>query len=678
MLGKFTGKFKIVLLPVSFLFAIAGANAQSNGIWMSEEEINQLPVTGTPWNKLVDRAQNHTNNPDLANQNDTTDTNTVAKALVYARTGNTTYGDEVLYTLQRLIELNPTSRSSEWTILGTLRSLGSYAIAADLIDLKNYAPDFDKNKFRPWLDKARYAQTSSSPDGGGSVVSRQEIRPNNFGTHASASRIAASLYLQDQTDLNRAISVFKGWLGDRSAYTGFKYGDLSWQANRNSPVGINPKGSKIDGHNVDGVLPDDARRCGSFDGSFCKSGYMWEGLQGVVVAAEMLHRAGYPAFEWSDRAILRSMKWLHTTTFEDGKNYPAEGDDIWQVYIINNRYGTNFSTGSSSTTTPGKMMGFTEWTHSSNDAGDISNPGSGTDPGDGTDPGEVTDPEVPACEITHEELAIADSYVRGDTYRDDNFGGDDQLVVKGAGTDVYTRRAYLQFDLNSFASSSVDSAALTAYVDYHQNPGKAVPLKLFSVVSNNWEENAVTWSNQPGEATLLDVVNVTDVGTVKFDISDYVDSELAGDRKVSFVLLDDSGTNEMLRIRSREAGSQQPGLSLCGETTLPQPEPEPEPEPQPEPEPESSMLSLVSSKFWSSTGNLQITLQQASSGATIKVTDDSGSTIAFGRAPVDGSSFTLKESFYSGSGSCNYSVTDGSGEIDFKVQGSRRYGCGPR
>jgi hypothetical protein len=161
--------------------------------------------------------------------------------------------------------------------------------------------------------------------------------------------------------------IFKGWLGDRSAYTGFRFGDLSWQADQTRPVGVNPKGSTINGVNVDGVLPDDARRCGEFIPSIapCKTNYMWESLQGTVAAAELLHRAGYPVFEYSDRAILRAIEWLHKTTFADGKNYPAEGDDIWQIYIINKRYETNFPAGSSSTTSPGKMVGYTDWTHSS-------------------------------------------------------------------------------------------------------------------------------------------------------------------------------------------------------------------------------------------------------------------------------------------------------------------------
>ena len=76
----------------------------------------------------------------------------------------------------------------------------------------------------------------------------------------------------------------------------------------------------------------------------------------------MLHRAGYPAFEWEDRAILRAIEWLYNTTFDDGKNYPAEGDDRWQIWIINKRYGAKIPV--ASPVSPGKMIGWTDWTHS--------------------------------------------------------------------------------------------------------------------------------------------------------------------------------------------------------------------------------------------------------------------------------------------------------------------------
>jgi hypothetical protein len=67
------------------------------------------------------------------------------------------------------------------------------------------------------------------------LVSTHEDRPNNWGTHAGASRVAVAVYLGDSAELERAAQVFKGWLGDRASYAGFNYGDLSWQCDAANP-----------------------------------------------------------------------------------------------------------------------------------------------------------------------------------------------------------------------------------------------------------------------------------------------------------------------------------------------------------------------------------------------------------------------------------------------------------
>jgi hypothetical protein len=36
----------------------------------------------------------------------------------------------------------------------------------------------------------------------------------------------------------------------------------------------------------------------------------WTALQGVLVQAVILHRAGYAVWHWQDRAILRAVQWL--------------------------------------------------------------------------------------------------------------------------------------------------------------------------------------------------------------------------------------------------------------------------------------------------------------------------------------------------------------------------------
>lgn len=348
------------------------------GIWISKEEIMRLPIAGqtgcntncsAAWNRLAADAQNSVSNPDFVDQNSKNDVYILAKALVYARTDNASYRAQVRDGLKLLVSKHPISSSSSWDWLGILRGLGSYVIAADLIDLKSYDATFDQAQFRPWLKSVRSAIVEG---GRGSVISAQEKRPNNFGSHGSASRIATALYLNDTADLNRAIQVFKGYLGDRASYAGFTYGaDLSWQCNESAPVGINPAGCVKNGHNIDGVIPDDMRRvseagasCGNMAWPPCKNAntnYVWEGLQGVVVSSEMLHRAGHDAFNWQNKAVKRAINWMYTTTFSDGQPFPAEGDDAWIVAIINKRYNTTYSPGSGST--PGKMVGYADWTH---------------------------------------------------------------------------------------------------------------------------------------------------------------------------------------------------------------------------------------------------------------------------------------------------------------------------
>ena len=108
------------------------------------------------------------------------------------------------------------------------------------------------------------------------------------------------------------------------------------------------------GHSIDGVLPDDQRRSGGFRWPPPKENYVWEALQGATLEAELLGRAGYPAWDWSDQALLRAVNWLYKVD-----HYPAQGDDSWLPWLIDRRYGTDFHT--SAPSTPGKNFGFTDW-----------------------------------------------------------------------------------------------------------------------------------------------------------------------------------------------------------------------------------------------------------------------------------------------------------------------------
>jgi hypothetical protein len=323
--------------------------AATRGIWLSREEIAQLPMSGSAWEALREAAQSPTGTPNLSDQDQDNNVLVLAKALVYARTGEEKYRTAVRSQCMAAIDTELDGRT-----LALGRELAAYVIAADLVGLT----PAEEEAFRAWLGRClREALTD-----GRTLRSTHEDRPNNWGTHAGASRAAVAVYLGDRAELERTAQVFKGWLGDRSSYSGFEYGELSWQADPAQPVGVNPAEAVKQGESIDGVLPDDMRRGCGFQFPPCETGYVWEALQGATVTAEILHRQGYDAWNWEDRALLRAVRFLH----ELSRRYPASGwwasgDDAWNVWLVNHAFGSDFP--AQSPASSGKNMGWTDWTH---------------------------------------------------------------------------------------------------------------------------------------------------------------------------------------------------------------------------------------------------------------------------------------------------------------------------
>ncbi|MGZ4276372.1 MAG: CBM96 family carbohydrate-binding protein [Solirubrobacteraceae bacterium] len=317
------------------------------GIWTSPAELASRPESGPAWQALKSAADGSLGTANIADQNSDHDVLTLAAALVYARTGAAGYRTKAADAIAAAIG---TERGGQTLALG--RNLASYVIAADLIGLGGYDAGLD-GRFRSWLSAVRTEDL-----GGDTLVSTHETRPNNWGTMAGASRVAADVYLGDTGDLNRAATVFRGWLGDRSAYTGFSFGEPSWQADAGQSVGIDPPGAVKQGLSIDGALPDDMRRGCAFTLPPCHTEYAWEAMQGVVVQAEILARRGYDAFGWSNQAVLRAAQFLDRLDHQYG-GWWATADDEWQPWLINSAYGTSFPA-----TAPagiGKVMGWTDW-----------------------------------------------------------------------------------------------------------------------------------------------------------------------------------------------------------------------------------------------------------------------------------------------------------------------------
>jgi len=311
------------------------------GIWIGPGEIATLPTSGAGWTEVV-KASAAAGKTNLNNQDSPDSTNVLAAAYVYARTGDTAARDKVLKAA-RDIAGGTLESGSRALALG--RELLGYIVACDVVGLATLDPALDA-KWRTKLAYLLMYKTSQA----GSLIDCSHDRPNNWGGHSIASWIAGALYLGDTAGVYHAATVLRGWMGDRDAYAGFTYGELTWQVDKAHPVGVLPVGAVIDGKDVSGGQPEELRR-----GADAQM-YSWESLQGRVAAAYMLHRAGFDAWAWCDKALLRAVE------FNERQGWAATGDDRWQVPLINQAYGTTFAA-SGGVGGAGKNIGWTLWTH---------------------------------------------------------------------------------------------------------------------------------------------------------------------------------------------------------------------------------------------------------------------------------------------------------------------------
>lgn len=311
--------------------------ASGDYLLIAKADLLRLPTTGKAWDGLLSWSNRTVSSPSISDQEDPDNVIVLAKALVAARTGDAAKRSQVEAALVAV------QSSSVGRALALGRELGAYVLAADLIGYRTPA-------FVAWVSRM---QTVATSDGPASLRKCHEERPNNWGTWAGAARVISDLYVGDKADLVRAVQVWKGWLGDRTAYAGFKYGDTSWQADPSKPVGINPKGATKQGISIDGVLPDDQRRGGGFTTNPPCENYVHEALQGVTLALLVLHRSGTDLWPASDSAVRRAFDWLYA------HGCPSEGDDTTLPWIVNRFTGTRLPT--VSPTSPGKGFLGADW-----------------------------------------------------------------------------------------------------------------------------------------------------------------------------------------------------------------------------------------------------------------------------------------------------------------------------
>jgi len=319
--------------------------AGSRHLLIDPAALDALPTRGPAWRALLDTASGDLGDPDLEDQDNTNAGQTLAAALVYARTREEPFRERVVEQLEQLPELS----LDDARVLSIARQLGGYAISADLVGYRE--PEF--------VEFMADVRTRDIGNHGRwtTLVQTSEDTANNWGTWALASRIALSLYVDDRADVERAADVFRGFLGDREAYAGFQPTDAfeeGWVCgDPETWVPINPAGC---GERSGAAVEDISRTRGPYpevDGQGLQ--YSWEVLAGITMTAVLLEEAGYDdVYDWSDGAILRAAEFVER---HDG--FPSKyASTQYVAWSLNRAYDTDLPAKPAGY---GRQFGYTDW-----------------------------------------------------------------------------------------------------------------------------------------------------------------------------------------------------------------------------------------------------------------------------------------------------------------------------
>jgi hypothetical protein len=340
------------------------------GIWVGRDELLRRPVLGEEWERVSTDAARPFGRADISDQDSNHDVYTLAAALTCVR-----IEEHCDKARQGVLDAIGTESRARWLAVG--RNLGSYVIAADLLDLREGGPHGqDGVRVQRWMEEWTERLL---PDNNTGLP--RSFAPFRSGANAAAQEgfvyAALAAYLGDTEALARAWDAFRAFVCDPTAPDP-EMVDLrrpvrdGWTHDDRRPCAINPLGAvKVVGESVngadrleriDGALVADMRRGGRFQASPLYTQYPWVGLEGLVPAALILERAGYPAFAAADRAVLRALEYLWHLRAQTGDARWFDGERARAiVHLVNVQYDVSFPVARA--TGAGRTIGYTGWTH---------------------------------------------------------------------------------------------------------------------------------------------------------------------------------------------------------------------------------------------------------------------------------------------------------------------------
>lgn len=306
----------------------------------------------------------------------------IAAAQVYARTGDTAYKTKVENCCRYLIGTeegphtadNGSSGTQDY-FLATVRQLAGWVLAADLVGMNPAATGtrsgWTTTEWSAWLLSLRTKVVGSSSESYKNNIVGAGLNASNWGAWNMAARAALNVYVHrhgtvaQQTsaldDLTLMVDRFKLYTGE--IFTGTKWTktgsfNTSWACLTDLPstVDFTPINRSVCGALLDGVIVEDVSRSvsaytGATNGSDWDNAsidYSWHALGAVCVAAQILDRHGYDAWNWGSQALKRSADRFQRLATEKGDATIASGrgrtSQSFVTWMLNKAYGTSYPT----------------------------------------------------------------------------------------------------------------------------------------------------------------------------------------------------------------------------------------------------------------------------------------------------------------------------------------------
>lgn len=319
-------------------------------IGASRDYIMSLPTSGTQWQQVVSMAGD-AYTVDTGDGATDGSGNAVAGALVYVRTGDTTYRDKVNAALDQVQATNPAS----WWHAAANRKMVGWVQAAELVGRAARNADGSLTAWGRYISEHTTVTHQAGPSRAAVMTRAAYGWDNNHGAAARASLAAIQAVLGDTAGLSKSCKAMQAFLGGSSADGTYRFvmstnpgsnemgitgGAESWYVSGN-PAGIGLPGNGL----RSGAIPSDAFREGATYPTIGAAGrdhYIAGNLMREVAAIGILEANGCDGlWEYASSAPLRAMEWIVANNVNVAS--PHNG----AVGLIDDAYGRDFGSATS-------------------------------------------------------------------------------------------------------------------------------------------------------------------------------------------------------------------------------------------------------------------------------------------------------------------------------------------